>query len=118
MKEPLLAQLRVPGLPEALGGGPNPVKDFGLISAGKMISAIASLFLVIATIGTLLYFALGGLQWVTAGGDKTQLENARNKITNAIIGLIIVAAAWAVWVLTGNFLGINVEQLPFPTVIG
>jgi hypothetical protein len=36
------------------------------------------------------------------------MEAARNKITHAIVGLIIVGAAWAIMILVQNFLGISV----------
>lgn len=116
--EKILAQIHVPGLPNALGGGRNISPNFGLTAAGNIIRGLIMAALIFATVATLIYLVIGGVQWITAGGDKNQLENARNKITNAIIGLIIVASAWAVWIFIGNFIGINVEELPFPTISG
>ena len=45
------------------------------------------------------------------------MEAARNKITHAIVGLIIVGAAWAVMLLVQNFLGVTIigGTLSFPT---
>jgi hypothetical protein len=46
------------------------------------------------------------------------MEAARNKITHAIVGLIIVGAAWAIMTLVQNFLGVNIignSTLTFPT---
>ncbi len=118
IQKKIFAQIHVPGLPDALGGGKNISTNFGLTSAGNIIRGLINASLIIATLGALIYLVVGGLQWITGGGDKTQLENARNKITSAIIGLIIVASAWATWILVGNFLGINVQELPFPTISG
>ena len=47
----------------------------------------------------------GGLEWITSGGDKGKVEGARNKITAAVIGLIIVASSFAILQLVLNFLG-------------
>lgn len=116
MNSKLLAQIRVPGLPDGLGGATNPSVDSGLTSAGKFISSISNVLIIVAAIAAFIYLILGGLEWITSGGDKTGLESARNKITHAIVGLIVVAAAWAVWILVGKFLGINVNALPFPTL--
>lgn len=116
MMEKQLAQLHVPGLPDALGGGTNPATNFGVSAAGKLISGVTNLLLVVALVGAFIYLIIGGIQWVTSGGDKSALENARNRITNAILGLVIVAAAWAIWILVGAFFGIDVKNLPFPTV--
>jgi len=36
-----------------------------------------------------------GLQWMTAGGNEERIKKAKSLITNAVIGLIIVMAAYA-----------------------
>lgn len=79
-----------------------------ITDVGVLISAIVGTLLILAALMAFLYLIMGGIQWITSGGDKTHMEEARNKITHAIVGLIIVGAAWAVMVLVQNFLGINV----------
>ena len=78
---------------------------------GTLISGAVSALLIIAALAAFLFLVLGGLQWITSGGDKAGMEAARNKITHAIVGLIIVAAAYAIMVLVANFLGLNLSQL-------
>jgi hypothetical protein len=75
---------------------------------GKLISAVVGLLLILAGILAFLYLILGGIQWITSGGDKAGMETARNKITHAIVGLIIVGAAWALMILVQNFLGVTI----------
>lgn len=75
---------------------------------GQLISAGVGTLLIIAALLAFLYLILGGIQWITSGGDKTGMEAARNKITHAIVGLIIVGAAWAIMTLVQNFLGITI----------
>ncbi len=79
------------------------INDFG-----KLISAIVGTLLIIAALLAFLFLILGGIQWITSGGDKAGMEAARNKITHAIVGLIIVGAAWAIMILIQNFLGITI----------
>jgi len=79
-----------------------------ITDVGMLISAIVGTLLILAALMAFLYLIMGGIQWITSGGDKTHMEEARNKITHAIVGLIIVGAAWAVMMLVQNFLGINV----------
>lgn len=74
---------------------------------GMLISAVVSAILVIAAVLAFLYLVLGGIQWITSGGDKAGMEAARNKITHAIVGLVIVAASYAIMILVSNFLGIS-----------
>ncbi|MFW0862707.1 MAG: hypothetical protein ACKKL6_03955 [Candidatus Komeilibacteria bacterium] len=37
-----------------------------------------------------------GFQWMTAGGNSTAIDSAKKRIINAIIGLIIVLAAYVI----------------------
>ena len=83
---------------------------------GQLISALVGTLLIIAALLAFFFHILGGIQWITSGGDKAGMEAARNKITHAIVGLIIVGAAWAIMILVQNFLGISIigGTLNFP----
>lgn len=72
---------------------------------GRLINAILSFVMVIAALLVFIYLIWGGIEWITSGGDKGKTENARNKITSAIIGLIVLAASYAILQLALNFLG-------------
>ena len=52
--------------------------------------------LVIAAIVFFFILVMGGVRWITSGGDKGKTEAARNQITAALVGLVIVFAAWAI----------------------
>jgi hypothetical protein len=60
-------------------------------------------------IGRIIYVALGfvgivllviliyaGFLWMTSGGDVEKITTAKKWITNAIIGLVIIASAWSI----------------------
>jgi len=61
--------------------------------------------LAIAALLVFAYLLLGAFQWITSGGDKGKTEQARNQIIAAVIGLIIVAASYAIFNLVIGFLG-------------
>jgi len=82
---------------------------------GNLIGAGVGLIIVIALIITFFYLIIGGIKWITSGGDKGQVEEARNQITNALIGLAIVVGAWAIMKMIGFFFGIDVFKLTIPT---
>lgn len=89
---------------------------FAITELGKLISAIVSVLLIVAALAAFLYLVLGGIQWITSGGDKAGMEAARNKITQAIVGLVIVAASYAIMLLVSQFLGISISSgLTLPT---
>lgn len=89
---------------------------FKINDVGQLISAAVGVLLILSALLAFFYLILGGIQWITSGGDKTNMEAARNKITHAIVGLIIVGAAWAMMVLVQNFLGFQIigGTLTFP----
>lgn len=75
---------------------------------GSFVSKSISAVILVAGLATFMYLVYGGIQWIMAGGDKGKLEEARAKITNGIIGLAIVASAWAVYLLLDYFFGIGI----------
>lgn len=94
----------------------NPViPEFEL---GTLIGNFIAAGIIIAALLVFLYLVWGGIEWITSGGDKAGLEQARNRITNALIGLVLVAAAWAIITLITTFLGIPFPQLPIPSLSG
>lgn len=74
---------------------------------GTMFSSILNVVMLIAAILVFAYMIWGGVEWITSGGDKGKAESARNKLTAAIIGLVIIAASYAVVTLVVQFLGFN-----------
>src|SRR3972149_7473520 len=84
----------------------NPGKGFAT-DFGKLINGVLSFVMVIAALLVFLYLIWGGIEWITSGGDKGKTESARNKITSAVIGLIVVAASYAILTLALNFLGFS-----------
>lgn len=84
---------------------------------GKLISSLLTTAFIIAAVLTFAYLVWGGIDWLTSGGDKTKTENARNRITAALVGLAIVAASYAIMKLLETFFGISVTSgitLPTP----
>jgi len=65
-------------------------------------------------IGVLFFFfiiIIGAIQWISSGGDKNALEEAKHKITNAIIGVVILFSIFGILKLIENFFGISILTL-------
>jgi len=73
----------------------------------KLIAVFLHLMLIGAGIASLFYLIMGGIQWITSGGDKAGVAAARDKITSAFIGLVIVAAIFAFINFLAPLLGIE-----------
>ena len=88
----------------------QPPGDFANLSNltfGRLVSIGINLVLVLAAIIFFFLLVLGGIKWITSGGDKGQTEAARSQITAAFIGLLIVFAAWAILQIVGAFFEVN-----------
>lgn len=75
--------------------------------ADGLISTILRSIMLLSGLLVFLYLIWGGIEWITSGGDKGKTENARNKITAAIIGLVILAASYAIFQLVLKLLGVD-----------
>lgn len=83
-------------------GGNDPVGGFGMAIAFGI-----RLFIIIASLFLLIYLLWGAFDWITSGGEKERIQKAQNKITNAVIGLILVFVALVGFnLIAGNLLGI------------
>lgn len=72
---------------------------------GSIISSVVAIAIPLASIAVLLYFLWAGFNWLTAGGDKQKVEDARTRMTNAIIGMTIVAVALVLSYIVNEFFG-------------
>ena len=95
----------------------QPKGDFaqlGNLTIAGIVSGFIRLILVITALVFFFILVIGGIRWIASGGDKTQTEGARNQITAALVGLIIVFAAWAIVRLIQTFFQIDIFQLTLP----
>jgi len=83
--------------------------DFKCIT--ELVFRMVDAAIIGAGILLLVYLVFGGIEWLTSGGDKAKIESARAKITNALIGVAIIAAAYAVWIIVLTFFGINAPDI-------
>ncbi len=96
----------------------TPGGQFGKLnfSVSNLLSAGVTLALVVAGIVCFFMLVIGGIRWIISGGDKAGTEAARNQITAALVGLVIVFAAWAIANLLGTFFGVGVFKFTLPSV--
>lgn len=99
----LLAQINNPLLPWTIG---KSSKD-GASIFGKFFSGFIGILLVLGALWAFVNLLLGALNWISSGGDKAKLEAAQQRIVQAIIGLVLVFAAWAIFFVLLRFLGVT-----------
>ncbi len=83
-------------------------KTFGYTELGPLVSNLWGVAFTIGAVAAFLYTVLGAVNWITGGGDKGKVEEAKNRITQGMLGLAILAVTWAVALLVQRFLGLNI----------
>lgn len=73
-------------------------------SLAATVGTIVNAFLGLLGIIFIILIIYAGYNWMTASGNEQKLEKAKETIWRAIIGLIIVIAAYSIWVFIDKFL--------------
>lgn len=94
------AQQQIQINPPTQGG-----KLLGYTNIGSFISNVLTVIFIIAIIAVLFFIVWGAFDWITSGGDKEAVGKARNKIINALIGMAVLAVAYALASVAAQFLG-------------
>ncbi len=86
--------------------GDCTLNDF--ISIGTNLANLIFKYLGVAA---LLFFVIGGLMWITSGGDKNRIKKGKDILKNALIGLAIIIAANLIIRLVTTALGVETKYL-------
>jgi len=83
----------------------------------NIVSGVIGIFLTIGVVVFIIQFLLGGLAWIMSEGDENKVKGARDKIQNALIGLVIIFSIFAIIKLIGYVFGITeLESLGIPLI--
>jgi len=77
----------------------TPEQGIPLLSGDPdtVINSIVTTFLWIMGLAAIIYLIWGGMSYITAGGDADKASKGRVAITNAVIGIIIIALALVIY---------------------
>jgi len=107
----------------------NPIltgflKGSGVDAAPTAFSSILKTFIEILLLGGVIIFIfqflLGGIKWITSQGDEGKVKEAREQVTQALIGLVIVFLVFFVLKVIGIIFGLSwmeTLQLPLPQLV-
>lgn len=86
-------------VPTELSGNPDII---------SIIQAIIKFILLVAFVLAFVMLLIGGIRWIVAGGDEKAVSGARNTITAALIGLVIVLVSFALIKLVEIFFNVTI----------
>lgn len=95
---------------EAARQGLIPSASTPEVMFGRFLSTVLQGLMAIALLSALISLIWGAIDWINAGGEKGKVDSARNKITGAVIGVIVFASVLAIYMLVQNFLGVRILQ--------
>lgn len=72
------------------------------------VSNIVAVITIFAGLSFLIWFVIGALTWITAADHADKLEKAKNQMSSALIGLVIVILTIPFVYLIGRILGIDI----------
>lgn len=89
--------------PFSASGGVKPADILA-----QIVSKVIGVMTVAAGIWFMLQFLVGAFKWITSGGDKNNVEAAKEHLTHAVISLGIVVAAYVIAGLVGAIFGLDI----------
>ena len=96
---------------EGLGPWSNIDKIDKLNNPGIILADIISMAIGVMTLGAGIWFLfqiiIAGYNYLSAGGDRERFVAAGRKLTNSMIGLAIVIAAYALIALLGTIFNVD-----------
>jgi hypothetical protein len=99
----------------------GPTEQFAVLNTVTLPNLVSVFLTILIIFAALIFFFMlvfGGIKYITSGGDKQKAESARGMITAALIGLVIVFAAWAIVNLVQAFFNIDILTLNIPNAWG
>lgn len=86
----------------------GPVAAVSEVGGVEQLVTTAIGFITIAGFVTfVIWFIIGAYGWITSAGHAEKLEKARNHITNAITGVLVLVAGFAFAAVIAKLLGID-----------
>lgn len=84
------------GSQTSLGDVKAKLTDTGNLELPQLIGGIINVFLGVLGIIFVIYTVYAGILWMTAGGKPDNVTKAKEMLKNAIVGIIIIVAAYAI----------------------
>src|SRR5258706_10855707 len=78
-----------------------------------LLQRTLTIFLFAGVCFILIYIVIGGIQWIQSSGDKAKLTAARQKVTWAIIGFIVLLLSYGIVGAVGFFFKVDLLRLGF-----
>ncbi len=83
---------------------PDSIPDYDIPT---IIHTFATYTIILGILITLFYMIWAGIQWIMSSGDKQKIEAAKNRLTYAIAGLVLLFLSFFIVNLIQHLFGIQ-----------
>lgn len=88
----------------------------GIVFFQDLLPALVTLCFVIGSLIFFFFLITGAITWMTSGSDKTKLESARGRLSNAIVGFVLLLVVFAIVQIIEKFFNINILLLDIEAI--
>ena len=100
--------ITVGGVANLPGGGVEKLSE--ILSVGVELAFLFAILLCLA------FIIWGGIDWIMAGGNKENINKARQKIVWSVMGLFVVFLSFLIINVLGQFFGIRFYKWNVPGI--
>ena len=87
-----------------VNGGSSEIKNIPTLSSEQVLQNGLNIAYLLAGIIAVIVIIIGGFMYTTSAGDSSGVTKAKNMILYAVVGLIVIIAAFAITnFVLGNF---------------
>jgi polyferredoxin len=74
------------------------------------VSDIIGIITILGTLFFIVYAFIATFNWITAAGDKSKIEKAKDRLVWSTLGLILIVATYAIIGLIGGIVGLELLE--------
>lgn len=95
-----------------IGGVEVPtIKCFEVVFTRILTVAVS-----LAVLALFVMLIVGGFKYLTSGGDQKAATSAKQTMTYAVVGIILMVLAFLIFRIIEIFTGVNVTKFEIPTI--
>lgn len=88
----------------------DPKEPAGLPALQKLIENLITFSVAVAFIVLTVMLFIGGVKYLTSGGEQKEIQSAHQTMTWALLGIVILILGWIFIQLVANFSGADVTK--------
>jgi len=94
-------------LPGHSGSIQGPLAGVSAGTLGGLLSRAIPIVFAIAGVGLFVMILASGFQFLTSAGDAKKIEGAKQRLTNALVGFVLIFSAFWIVQIFGTIFGLD-----------